>query len=183
MKFHEISWNLVKFLKSYPNFGFVSSLECQAAQPLLFPKEYQGFVTGCGWLETQNIMIFIRSHGILRNIMNFHKFSWFPCISQDFGPAALVRKKDSNSYAFSMVAVLIFLPGHSKISFSIKILVPNQFFRDFHEICWNLGAGSDFMGFEASLAGPGGKPWYSYRNIKVSEPPRTTTITPKQRNF
>ena len=114
--------------------------------------------------------------------MIFHKFPWFSCISQDFGPAALVRKKDSNSYAFSMVAVLIFLPGHSKISFSMKILVPNQNFGDFHEICWILGAESDFIGFEGSLAGPGGKPWYSYRNIKVSEPPRTTTITPKQRN-
>ena len=158
MKLHEISWNLVKFLNIYSNFGFVSSLECQAAQPLLFPKEYQGFVTGCGWLKTQNIMIFIRNHEILRNFMNFHKFPWFSCISQDFGPAALVRKKDSNSYAFSMVAVLIFLPGHSKISFSMKILVPNQNFGDFHEICWILGAESDFRGFEGALAGLGGTP-------------------------
>ena len=80
------------------------------------------------------------------------------CNSQDFGPAALIRKKDRNSNAFSMVAVLIFLPGHSKISFSMKILVPNQNFGDFHEISSNLGAESDFMGFEGSLAGPGGKP-------------------------
>ena len=89
-------------------------------------------------------MIFTRNHEILRTFMSFHKSQWFPCISQDFGPAALVRKKDSNSYAFSMVAVLIFLPGHCKISFSMKILVPKQNFRDFHEICWILGAESDF---------------------------------------
>ena len=102
--------------------------------------------------------------------MKFHRFHRIPPISPVCGPAALARKKDSNSYAFSMVAVLIFLPGHSKISFSMKILVPNQNFGDFYEICWNLGAESDFMGFEGSLAGPGGKPWYSYRNIKVSSP-------------
>ena len=138
MKFHEISRDVVEFLQIDPNFGFVSSLECQAAQPLLFVMEYQGFVTVSGGLKTQNIMIFIRNDGFLGNFMNFHQFPWLPCISQDFGPAALVRKKDSNSYAFSMVAVLIFLPGHSKISFSMKILVPNPFSRDYHEIRWNF---------------------------------------------
>ena len=52
--------DLVKFQL---NLGFASSLECQAPQPLLFPKENKGFVKGCGWLKTQNIMIFIRIHG------------------------------------------------------------------------------------------------------------------------
>ena len=52
--------------------------------------------------------------------MEFHKFPWFPCISQYFGPAALASKKDSISYAFSMVVVLIFLPGHVQIWFSWK---------------------------------------------------------------
>ena len=41
----------------------------------------------------------------------------------------------------------------------------------------------DFKDSEGSLAGPGWKPQYSYRNIEVSEPPRTTRIAPKQKNF
>ena len=105
----------MKYLIFYQNLGFASSLECQAAQPLLFPKGNQGFVKGCGWLKTQNIMIFIRNHEIITKSMEFHKFPYFSCISQDFGPAALASKKDSISYAFSMVAVLTFLPGHGQI--------------------------------------------------------------------
>ena len=105
----------MKFLIFYQNLGFASSLECQAAQPLLFPKGNQGFVKGCGWLKTQNIMIFIRNHEIITKSMEFHKFPLFTCISQDFGPAALASKKDSISYAFSMVAVLTFHPGHVQI--------------------------------------------------------------------
>ena len=171
----------MKFLIFSQNLGFASSLECQAAQPLLFPKGNQGFVKGCGWLKTQNIMIFIRNHEIITKSMEFHKFPYFSSISQDFGPAALASKKDSISYAFSMVVVLIFLPGHGQIWFFMKILVPNQYFGHFHKISGNFGSESDFRGSEGSLAGPGWKPWYSYRNIKVSEPPRTTTITPKRR--
>ena len=115
MEFHEISWNLVQIVEIDPNFGFVSSLECQAAQPLLFPKEYQGLVTVSGRLKTQNIMVFIRNHEFITKSMQFHEFPKFSCISQDFGPAALASKKDSISYAFSMVVVLIFLPGHGQI--------------------------------------------------------------------
>ena len=65
----------MKFLKIYPNFGFAGSLECQALQPLLFPKEYQGFVKGCGWLKTQNIMISIRNYEIISNFMGFYEIS------------------------------------------------------------------------------------------------------------
>ena len=64
----------MKFLKFHLKSGFASSLECQALQPLLFPKEYQGFVKGCGWLKTQKIMNFIKNHESSRNHMNFHKF-------------------------------------------------------------------------------------------------------------
>ena len=64
----------MKFLNFYLNFGFAGSLECQALQPLLFPKEYQGFVKGCGWLKTQNIMKFIKNHEISEKSMKFHKF-------------------------------------------------------------------------------------------------------------
>ena len=64
----------MKFLEFYPNFGFASSLECQAPQPLLFPKENKGSVKGLGWLETQNSMVFIRIHGNIGNFMEFHKF-------------------------------------------------------------------------------------------------------------
>ena len=53
MKYHAFSLNLMKFLKFYRKSGFEGSLECQALQPLLFPKEYEGFVKGCGWLKTQ----------------------------------------------------------------------------------------------------------------------------------
>ena len=74
MKFHEISCNFMKFLEFYLNFGFASSLECQAPQPLLFPKEYKGSVKGCGWLKTQNVMDLIRNYEIIKNFMNFHDF-------------------------------------------------------------------------------------------------------------
>ena len=56
----------MKFLKFCKNIGFAASLGCQALQPLLFPKEYQGFVKGCGWLKTQKIMIFIEFHNFLK---------------------------------------------------------------------------------------------------------------------
>ena len=52
----------MKFLEFYPNFDFASSLECQAPQPLFFPKENKGFVKGCGWLKTQNFMNFIKNN-------------------------------------------------------------------------------------------------------------------------
>ena len=69
--------------------------------------------------------------------MEIHKFPWFWSISWDFGPAALASKKNSNSYAFSMVVVLIFLPEHGQIWFFMQILVPNQYwgiFMKFPEI-------------------------------------------------
>ena len=66
--------------------------------------------------------------------MNFHKFHKFSPISLVFGPAALARKKDSNPYAFSMVAALMFPPRAPPNLFSLEILVPDQHFGDFHEI-------------------------------------------------
>ena len=63
----------MKFLKFYQNSGFAGSLECQALQPLLFPKEYQGFVKGCGWLKTQKNMNFIEKHEFSKIPMEFHK--------------------------------------------------------------------------------------------------------------
>ena len=171
----------MKFLIFHPNSGFAGSLECQALQTLLFPKEYQGFVKGCGWLKTWKTIIFIKIHKISRLSMKLHKFHKFPPISQVFGPAALARKKDSNSYAFSMVAALMFPPRAPQNMFFLKILVSNHNFGDFHEILWNLAPELGFEDSEGSLAGPGWKPQYSYRNIKVSEPPRTTRITPKRK--
>ena len=53
----------MSFVKFQLNLGFASSLEWQAAQHLLFLKENKGFVKGCGWLKTQNIMICIRIRG------------------------------------------------------------------------------------------------------------------------
>ena len=121
----------MKFLEICKNIGFAASLGCQALQPLLFPKEYQGFVKGCGWLKTQKIVISIKNHQISEIFMKFHKFHKFPPISQVFGPAALARKKDSNSYAFSMVAALMFPPRAPQNMFFLKILVSNHNFRDF----------------------------------------------------
>ena len=136
---------------------------------------------GCRWLKTQNFMIFIRFYGISWNFIEIHKFHKFPPISPVFGPATLARKKDSNSYGFSMVAARTFLPGHSRISIFMKILDSDQNNGEFHEIWWNLAPELGFKDSEGSLAGPGWKPQYSYRNIEVSEPPRTTRIAPKQR--
>ena len=115
--------------------------------------------------------------------MKIHKFHNFPPISPVFGPAALARKKDSNSYAFSMVAALMFPPRAPQNLFFWKILVSNQNFGDFHANLWNLAPELGFKDSEGSLAGPGWKPQYSYRNIEVSEPPRTTRITPKQKKL
>ena len=134
MKFHEISWSFMKFLEFYKYFGFAGSLGCQALEPFLFPKEYQGFVKGCGWLKTQKIMIFIEIHRISEVFLKFHKFHKISPISPVLGPAALARRNGSNSYGFSMVAARTFLPGHPKIWFCMKILVSNQNFQDFHEI-------------------------------------------------
>ena len=62
----------MKLLTFYPNLGFASSLECQAAQPLPFPKGNQGFVKGCGWLKTQKSMVCIEIHW---NFETFHEVS------------------------------------------------------------------------------------------------------------
>ena len=132
MKFREISWDFMKFLKFYPNSGFAGSLECQALQPLLFPKEYQGFVKGCGWLRTQKLMIFINNHWTSGIFMKFHKF---PPISPVFGPAVLARKKDSNSYAFSMVAALMFPPRAPQNMFSWKYWFQTKILGIFMKIC------------------------------------------------
>ena len=113
--------------------------------------------------------------------MKFHNFHKIPPISPVFGPAALARKKDSNSYAFSMVAALMFPPRAPQNLFFLKILAWNQNSGDFHRILWNLAPELGFKDSEGSLAGPGWKPQYSYRNIQVSEPPRTTRIAPKQK--
>ena len=131
--------------------------------------------------ENTKIMIFIEIHKISEVFLKFHKFHKIPPISPVLGPAALARRNDSNSYGFSMVAARTFLPGHPKIWFFMKILVSNQNFQDFHEIWWNLTPELGFKDSEGSLAGPGWKPQYSYRNIEVSEPPRTTRIAPKQK--
>ena len=128
-------------------------------------------------------MNFIRFYGISWNFIEIHKFHKYPPISPVFGPATLARKKDSNSYGFSMVAARTFLPGHSRIWFFMKILDSDQNNGEFHEIWWNLAPELGFKDSEGSLAGPGWKPQYSYRNIEVSEPPRTTRIAPKQKKL
>ena len=113
--------------------------------------------------------------------MKFHKFHEVSPISPVSGPAALERKKDSNSYAFSMVAALMFPPRAPQNLIFMRILVSNQFLGDFHEIWWNLAPELGFKDSEGSLTGRGWKPQYSYRNIEVFEPPRTTRIAPKQK--
>ena len=123
MKIHEISWHIMKFLIFYRNSGFAGSLGCQALQTLLFPKEYQGFVKGCGWLKTQEIIISLKSMKFLEFSWNFIEFMENSPISRGSGPAALARRNDSNSYGFSMVAARTFFPGHPKIWFFMKILV------------------------------------------------------------
>ena len=65
----------------------------------------------------------------------------------------------------------------------MKTLVSNPNFGDFHENLRNLAPELGFKDSEWSLAGPGWKPQYSYRNIEVSEPPRTTRIDPKQKKL
>ena len=100
----------------------------------VFPKENKGFVEGCGWLKTQNFMNFHIFHEISENFMKFHEMSLFSVISRFFGPAALQRKNDSNSYAFSMVAALQFLPGHSKNWIFMIIMDSDQNNWEFHEI-------------------------------------------------
>ena len=63
--------------------------------------------------------------------MEIHDFPLFSSISQDPGPAALARENDSNSYAFSMVAALIFLPGHSKTGFSSQNWIRTEIMVEF----------------------------------------------------
>ena len=79
-------------------------------------------------------MNFMDFYEISGNSMKLHKFHTFPPISPVFGPAALARKKDSNSYALSMVAALMFPPRARQNMFFLKILVSNQNFGGCHEI-------------------------------------------------
>jgi len=134
MNFIEISWNFMKFWYFRGISRLLRFLGCRAPQTLLFPKENKGFVEGCGWLKTQNFMDFHIFHEISESFMRFHEIALFSVFSRLFGPAALQRKNDSNSYAFSMVAALQFLTGHSQNWFSMKIMDSNQNNWEFHEI-------------------------------------------------
>ena len=111
----------MKFLKFYKIIGFAGSLGCQALQPLLFRKEYQGFVKGCGWLKTQEIMIFMEIHEISGIFMKFHKFHEISRISPGLGPAALARRNDSNSYGFQWLQRAHSSPGTPKCDLSWNI--------------------------------------------------------------
>ena len=52
--------------------------------------------------------------------MEIYKFPLFAPIPEDPGSAVLARKKVSTSYAFPMIAALVFLPGHSEFCVSWK---------------------------------------------------------------
>ena len=67
--------------------------------------------------------------------MKFHKFHKFPPISPVFGPAVLARKKDSNSYAFSMVAALMFPPRAPQNMFFLKYWLQTKILGVFMKIC------------------------------------------------
>ena len=79
-----------------------------------------------------------------------------------------------------MVAAPSFFPKHPKILKFMQFCEIRWNFMKCHEVWWNLPPELIFNDSEGSLDGRGWKPWYSYRNIKVSEPPRTTRIAPKQ---
>ena len=74
-----------------------------------------------------NFMIFMK-------FLHFHWISCFQWISynlQEIHRIAPACKKTSNSYAFSMVAALLFAPGHPKTGFFLN-------FMNFYEISWNF---------------------------------------------
>jgi len=131
MKLIEISPNSMKFRGVWWISGLLRFLGCQAPQPLLFPKENKGFVKGCGWLKIRIPIISNRIHGMSEIFMEMQKVPLFSSISQHCGPAALARKNNSNSYAFSMVVALIFLPGHPKIWFFMKNWIRTKIMGDF----------------------------------------------------
>ena len=64
----------------FVNFRFFELPGVPGSSTLAFPKENKGFVKGCGWLKIQNVMIFIRFHGISEaswEFINFHDFRSF----------------------------------------------------------------------------------------------------------
>ena len=98
MKLLEIPLVFMKFGEIGRISGFSRFLGCQAPQTLLFPKENIGSVKCCGWLKTQDFMIFHRFYEISEislksinphNFLPFHKISapqrchakmqWFLC--------------------------------------------------------------------------------------------------------
>ena len=66
--------------------------------------------------------------------MQLHKFHKVPVILQVFGAVALALKKDSNSYAFPMVAAVMFPPRATQNLFLLQLFVSNQNFCGFHEL-------------------------------------------------
>ena len=133
LEFHGILWNFVDFheifikiLKYYPNSGFAGSLECQALQPLLFPKEYQGFVKGCGWLKTQKTWISFK-------IMKLPEIPWTFINSYDFLAfhqfSALRRwhaKRTVIPMGFQWLQRAHSSPGTPKSDFVMKIFNSDQ---------------------------------------------------------
>ena len=161
----EISWNFHKFHEFPRNFWHFTQIwvlrapwSARLLNPCFFLREIKvSWRVADGWkhkISWFSLEIMKLSQNPW-NFINFHDFRAFRKIS---APQRWQAKKDSISYAFSMVVVLIFLPGHGQIWFFTKILVPNQYFGHFHEISWNFDAEWYFRGSEGSLAGPGWKP-------------------------
>ena len=158
MKFHEIWWD---FWKSTQISVLWAPWSARLLNPCFFLREIKvSWRVADGW-KHKTSWISLKTNKFLWipwNFMKIHEFHTFSPISPVFSPAALARKKDSNSYGFSMVAARTFLPGHPKIWFFMIILVSNQFFGNFHETWWNLAPELGFKDSEGSLAGPGWKP-------------------------
>ena len=165
--FFEISCNFMKFLKFYPNFGFAGSLECQALQPLLFPKEYQGFVKGCEWLKTQKSWISLKTIKFAEFSWNFISFITFPQFHQFSALRRWHAKRTVIPMHFQWLQRSCFLPEHPKICFSWI----SWNFMKFREISWDSMKFLKFYpnsGFAGSLECQALQPLLFLRNIKVS---------------
>ena len=110
----------MEFQKFHQNFIFAGSLECQALQPLLFPREFQGFVKGCGWLKTQNIMILIKNDGFSEIPWDFIKSHDFRAFREISAPQLWHAKKTVIPIIFQWLQCSYSSPGTPKSDFLWK---------------------------------------------------------------
>ena len=157
MEFHEISWNSVNFLEIYQIPVLRAPWSARLLNPCFFLRNIKvswrvadGWKHKISWLSSE-IMKFWEISWIFINSNDFHAFRKISVPQRWYAKKQYFLCFSNGCSAHTPARALQNLIFYENIGSKLIL-------GGFHGICWNLGAESDFRGFEGSLAGPVGKP-------------------------